>query len=597
MVDTPIDTSSSSVMAQEMALCEAAEEQLRQSTAKHAAVFVNVSRRSEHVTQLLQQQVQQIEEAMQSAAAAYPVLAQDDALASRVEQHRVRRRTLLQHAALLELLELPNLMDACVRSSSSSSSATNTSNNDSFVFYEEALQIAAFANTLERRHVMDENRVIQDVIAQIRSRQAELRPLLLSRLRTTSTTMSECLEVVTALRRLNALELEQSSTGGDRNWEVAHADTERLLQIAFLEARDAWLDTTTGTTPESLLDAIERHRTRLFEVATQFNAIFRAQSTTTTNTSTSSQQQLLALWMARRVQSFLQFLRAALATKEAQDTAVIRDALEASVFFATSLGRLGADFTSLLAEPFEAAVVRVVTQPWRDGVAQLQETLTLCRDAGVAGPLTSADVVGSDESEYRGLPLEEPLPPPKQLLSLPPLARLVNAVLTGLNGLRRCLLPGIFPTLRHCLETQVLQAVEKELQRHERTVLTPGFAGETAALRVSAASLSTTFRDLVPQYLRGALEAAVGNAAAARTHHQRFLDQLASDRGLEGGEVEDDRVDENAANPNEEEDLVEPVEGDDDAKESSSDNPMTTAGGEHVDRTMEQVDEDEALVK
>jgi hypothetical protein len=29
------------------------------------------------------------------------------------ERHRVRRRTLLQHSSLLELIESPSLMDAC----------------------------------------------------------------------------------------------------------------------------------------------------------------------------------------------------------------------------------------------------------------------------------------------------------------------------------------------------------------------------------------------------------------------------------------------------------------------------------------------------
>jgi hypothetical protein len=168
-------------------------------------------------------------------------------------------------------------------------------------------------------------------------------------------------------------------------------------------------------------------------------------------------------------------------------------------------------------------------------------------------------VVGSEESEYRTLPLEEPLPPPKQLLSLPPLARLVNAVLIGLNALRRCLLPGIFPTLRHCLETQVLQAAEKELQRHERTVLTPGFAGEAAALRASAARLSTTFRDLVPPYLRGALAAAVGSGSAARTQHALFLEQLERGRELDEEAEEDNPADDALIHPNVEEEVVEPV--------------------------------------
>ena len=54
-----------------------------------------------------------------------------------VAAHRRNHDTLQLHMQLLELLEVPQLMDACVR------------NN----LYEEALEIAAFANTLQRRHL------------------------------------------------------------------------------------------------------------------------------------------------------------------------------------------------------------------------------------------------------------------------------------------------------------------------------------------------------------------------------------------------------------------------------------------------------------
>jgi conserved oligomeric Golgi complex subunit 8 len=159
------------------------------------------------------------------------------------EKHRVRRRTLLQHSSLLELLELPSLMDACVRSN----------------LYEEALSIASFANTLERRHT-EKNTVVLRVISQIRSRQSDLRRHLLYRLKQ-GVTMPQCLEAVTALRRLNGIDLE-GQQGDD-----LHDAAELKLQVDFLEARDAWLDSTPRAASsiavsEQLLDAIERYRTR-----------------------------------------------------------------------------------------------------------------------------------------------------------------------------------------------------------------------------------------------------------------------------------------------------------------------------------------------
>ena len=176
----------------------------------------------------------------------------ETSLAVLSERHRVRRRTLLQHSSLLELLELPSLMDACVRSN----------------LYDEALSIAAFSNTLERRH-QDSNQVVSQVIAQIRSRQTDLRRILLQQLKA-SVTMPQCLEVVTALRRLNSIDLERQS---EINLERVHAAMELRLQVDFLEARDCWLESTATMTPsgtaavplassEQLLDTIERYRTR-----------------------------------------------------------------------------------------------------------------------------------------------------------------------------------------------------------------------------------------------------------------------------------------------------------------------------------------------
>jgi len=231
------------------AALDTAEEQLQSLCASHAGTFVSVERRGramEDALKDLQTLIKTVEEKVQNAQ---QTLEQDEdketSLAVLSEKHRVRRRTLLQHSSLLELLELPSLMDACVRSN----------------LYEEALSIAAFSNTLERRH-KDSNTVVTQVISQIRSRQTDLRRHLLHRLKM-SVTMPQCLEVVTALRRLNSIDLERQS---EANLERVHAAMELRLQVDFLEARDAWLDSRSTSSPagksEELLDAIERYRTR-----------------------------------------------------------------------------------------------------------------------------------------------------------------------------------------------------------------------------------------------------------------------------------------------------------------------------------------------
>ena len=245
---------------------DAAEEQLQSLCASHAGTFVSVQRRGQALESSLKELLASIKTVEKQVTDAQQSLEQEeeekreDSLSALSEKHRVRRRTLLQHSSLLELLELPSLMDACVRSN----------------LYEEALSIAAFANTLERRHT-EKNIVVARVIAQIRSRQSDLRRHLLFRLKN-HVTMPQCLEVVTALRRLNSIDLEST---GEENLDRVHQSMELRLQIDFLEARDAWLESASvsvsaavnprttpqvsmggSSSPEQLLDTIERYRTR-----------------------------------------------------------------------------------------------------------------------------------------------------------------------------------------------------------------------------------------------------------------------------------------------------------------------------------------------
>jgi hypothetical protein len=248
--------------------------------ASHARTFVEVERRGRALEAALEGLLEKVHSVESEVVKTQQALEQEEetsgehSLAALSEKHRVRRRTLLQHSSLLELLELPSLMDACVRSN----------------LYEEALSIAAFANTLERRHT-EKNPVVMKVISQVRSRQSDLRRYLLHSLKN-PVTMPECLEIVTALRRLNSIDLERQSVSESSNLDRVHAAMELSLQVDFLEARDVWLDqpmsssnntllgasaTSSGTSSsrsgskltqlhssssEHLLDTIERYRTR-----------------------------------------------------------------------------------------------------------------------------------------------------------------------------------------------------------------------------------------------------------------------------------------------------------------------------------------------
>jgi hypothetical protein len=403
--------------------------------------------------------------------------------------------------------------------------------------YDEALSIAGLANTLERRETSNDsttrgsassssgtqpgntpsnNLVVQQVVQQIRQRQGDLQQQLWQRLSQDSVTLPDCLEVVTALRRLNAIHLEAHKKGQSATQlEATHARLEAQLQMDFLQARDVWLDARDGTTqtpsvtggPDDLLDVMERFRTRLFEVATQFQAIFHAKESTSTNTTALlSSVALLRLWMSRRIEGFLQMLTARVATLP--DTSAVRDALEAALFLATSLGRLGADFSARLPPIFEPVIVQLVASFWQQGVQQLEETMVVCREAGVATPLTGSAPLSSDDSDAATAPWDA-LRPPRKLLETPPLARFVNSLLTGYNELRRCLLPGTVYALELRLQS-VLDDVQTSLRTHERAVHLPGIMG-ASGLRPAARHYQTLWSELVVPYAWASFYAAVGN--------------------------------------------------------------------------------------
>jgi hypothetical protein len=277
---------------------------------------------------------------------------------------------------------------------------------------------------------------------------------------------------------------------------------------------------------------------RMFEIATQFNAIFRAQQTShivngngssNNNNDVQVSVSLLSMWTSRRVHSFLKILSSQLQLME--DSGSLRDALDACVFFTGSMGRLGADFTAQLPPLFEQKLLAIVLHNWKEGTNQLTETLKICRDAGVASPLFSSTVMAStsdnggtsegednDSTSSSGVMMA----PPRQLMSLPPLGRLVNACLVGLNELRRCLMPGIFSQLRTAVEKEFLLEVKNILHAHERAVMTPGLRGDATKLREIARKMKNVTKTIVFPYVRGAVELSLGNVSGAKIHFDKL---------------------------------------------------------------------------
>ena len=126
-------------------------------------------------------------------------------------KHLKYRQTLRHHTQLLEILELPQLMDTCVR------------NN----LFDEAIDLGVFANTLERRHaLLEEDRlskeikgggaytgkrarsgydIIASVVEEVRASQAVMHSMLTQQL-SSQLSLTACLRIIGQLKRLSALQ-------------------------------------------------------------------------------------------------------------------------------------------------------------------------------------------------------------------------------------------------------------------------------------------------------------------------------------------------------------------------------------------------------
>lgn len=270
------------------------------------------------------------------------------------------------------------------------------------------------------------------------------------------------------------------------------------------------------------------------------------------------------------------------------------------------MGRIGADFQSLLPPIFEPQLVDIIFSHWQSGVEGLEKTLKVCREAGVASPLfdimnTDSTEEGENENNFDPSAPSSSLstpPPPRQLLSLPPLARFLNAFLTGLNELRRCLLPGTFPSLKQSFD-EIVNEIKNVLEANDKLVHTPGLKGEAAKLREVAKEMKTQFEICLEPYCRTSLDVAFGcTKEDAGSNKDQLEEEKVQDEESENAE---DSVKEHGAGEGiEDEVAVENEENDEEVKEEIENKAEAVVENEEkVEEYIEEVavekenDEDE----
>ncbi|KAH9805214.1 Conserved oligomeric Golgi complex subunit 8 [Citrus sinensis] len=164
-----------------------------------------------------------------------------------LEKRKMNQMLLANHSTLLDLLEIPQLMDTCVRNGN----------------YDEALDLEAYVCKLSTLH--PKLPIIQALAAEVKQTTQSLLSQLLQKLRS-NIQLPECLRIIGYLRRIGVFS----------EYEMRLQDD---FVFQFLRCREAWLtgileDLDQKNAYEYLKGMINCHRMHLFDVVNQYRAIF-----------------------------------------------------------------------------------------------------------------------------------------------------------------------------------------------------------------------------------------------------------------------------------------------------------------------------------
>ncbi|XP_040997355.1 conserved oligomeric Golgi complex subunit 8 [Juglans microcarpa x Juglans regia] len=336
-----------------------------------------------------------------------------------LEERKMNQTLLANHSTLLDLLEIPQLMDTCVRNGN----------------YDEALDLEAFVYKLSTMH--PKLPVIQALAAEVRQTTQALLSQLLQKLRS-NIQLPECLRIIGYLRRIGVF-------------------SEYEMRLQFLRCREAWLtgileDLDQRNPYEYLKGMINCHRMHLFDVVNQYRAIF---ADDTSGSEENYDGGLLFSWAMHQITSHLKTLKVML--PKITEGGSLSNILDQCMYCAMGLGWVGLDFRGLLPSLFEEAVINLFSKNMNSAVENFQLVLDSHRWVPLPVVGFPAYTVGDNS--------QEDVTPPAHLMEHPPLAVFVNGVSAAMNDLRPCA-----PlSLKHLLAQELiegLRAVSNSLLRY-----------------------------------------------------------------------------------------------------------------------------------
>lgn len=328
---------------------------------------------------------------------------------------------LAHHTTLLEILEIPQLIDTFVRNG----------------YYEEAMDLKNYAQRLVIRYPN------VGVLARIANEVEQCGTMMLNQLVNLlrgDVKLPVCIRVIGYLRRLEAY-------------------SEYELRLMFLQQRDqffrAQLPQPTGEPADYLKRYIDSSREHFFDIITQYRAIFSdgasAQGLLAGPTSSSagglpvdpslgsntvlSTLSILSSYVTTVLEDFIGQLETHL--PRIVDIPQLGSLLTQTMYYGMSLGRVGIDFRQCVGKRFEKVIGDVVYQQMRNGVDIFcdyvgrngLEAVQPVKVSAMAGAGSLSRAGAGDGSVYQA---------PASLIAWPPLGNLVNYFFASYNALRIC---------------------------------------------------------------------------------------------------------------------------------------------------------------
>lgn len=397
----------------------------------HFGAFIS----SGSCTESMREEMEQLAESAEKVAGALPQLsAACQEFCRRVrgisKSRKVNHKTLRQHAQLLEILELAQLMDACVQNH----------------HYDEALDIQSHALRMANQH--QDIPVIRLVAEEIKASTIAMQIQLHQSL-SGAITLPGCLRIIGYLKRL----------GIYSDWE---------LRIVYLQCRGQYMNESLAVVPTNnhynfLSKITDVTRSQLSEITTQYRAIFdqeediysklaASNKSATTVDSGEDASSILQGWLYHHIDVFVRTLESKLPL--ITDGTSISNLLSQCMYFGLSMGRLGADFRHVLSPIFEATILHMV----QTQLSLALEVFTMQLKRYRPLVLLSTSVPATTDAEK---PANLPLTPPLSLMDHMPLAHLTNCLIGTLNELRKCCPYSLATQLATAFEATLFESIER----------------------------------------------------------------------------------------------------------------------------------------